>query len=133
MTGLDVLRRCSWYKKDMERLKLRLDCVRDAALRVTRSADATGHGGQTDKMGDYAAKVDEIEREMQRRREQYARDVGTAARLIERLDPVQGSVLYMRMVQGKSVQQICAQLYYGESTVKKLLREGRAELETIVL
>lgn len=131
MTGWDVLRRCSSYKRDMERLQMRLGCARDAAMRVTRSMDTTGHGGGEDKMGEYAAKADAIEREMRTREQRYAREVAMASRLLEQFDPLQGGVLYMRMVQGMSVQQISAQLYYSKSTVKGWLRQGRETLMAI--
>lgn len=131
MTGMDVLRRCRDYKKDMARLQLRLGCARDAAMRITRSTDTTGPGGNTDKMGEYAAKVDGIEREMRARAEQYALDVGLAVQLVTRIDPVQGRAVYLRMVSGMTIRQTAAELHVSESGAKGLYRRGRETLEKI--
>ena len=128
MTGMDVLWRCRDYKKDIARLQLRLGCARDAAMRITRSTDTTGHGGGQDKMSEYASKVDEIEREMRDRAEQYARDVALAAQLMERLEPAQGNVLYMRMVR-----QVAAQMHVSTDSVRGLYRRGRTAAESIEL
>lgn len=133
MTGMDVLWRCRDYKKDIARLQLRLGCARDAAMRITRSTDTTGHGGRQDKMSEYASKVDEIEREMRDRAEQYARDVALAAQLMERLEPAQGNVLYMRMVRCMTVRQVAAQMHVSTDSVRGLYRRGRTAAESIEL
>lgn len=131
MTGMDVLRRCREYKTDMARLQLRLGCARDAATRITRSADVTGHAGGGDRMGEFAAKVDAIEREMRERSIQYARDIATAAQLVTRIDPTQGQVMHLRLVRGLTVRQTAAEMHMGESCVKGLYRRGREALEAI--
>ena len=131
MTGMDVLRRCSEYKNDMARLRLRLGCARDAAMRITRSTDTTGHGSGGDKMGVYVEKVDEIEREMVIREAQYEQDVGMAARLVTRIDPLQGRVMYLRLVRGLTIRQTAAELRTSESSVRGLYRRGREALEEI--
>ena len=131
MTGMDVLWRCRDYKKDIARLRLRLECARDAAMRVTRSADMTGHGSGGDRMSLYAEKVDDIEREMVIREALYERDVGMAARLVTQIDPLQGQVVYLRLVRGLTIRQTAAELRTSESSVRGLFRRGREALEGI--
>ena len=131
MTGMDVLRRVRAYEKDMARLRLRLSCARDAAMRITRSTDTTGHGGQEDKMGEYAAKVDAIEREMEARTALNNGDLLRAGMVVAQLDPEQGIVMYCRMVRGLTVRQTAGELKISESSVKGLYRRGRETLEGI--
>lgn len=131
MTGMDVLWRCRDYKKDIARLQLRLGCARDAAMRITRSTDTTGHGGGQDKVSEYASKVDEIEREMRERAEQYARDVALAGQLVTRIDPLQGWVVYLKLVRGLTIRQTAAELRTSESSVRGLYRRGREAMEEI--
>ena len=131
MTGMDVLRRVRAYDTDMARLRLRLNCARDAAMRITRSMDTTGHGGMNDKMGEYAARVDQIEREIKQRRMAYEHDLIEATRLVAQLDPQQGEVIHMRMVRGMTVRQVAGEMKTSESSVKGLYRRGREALEEI--
>ena len=131
MTGMDVLRRVRAYDTDMARLRLRLACARDAATRITRSTDTTGHGGMVDKMGEHAAKVDQIEREMAARRAVYERDVLEAARLIGEMEPLQGRVMHLRMMRGMTVRQTAGEMKTSEGSVKGLFRRGREALESV--
>lgn len=131
MTGMDVLRRCRNYERDMERLKLRIMCAKDAVLQCTRSMDMTSYGGVDDKMGRYAAKVDGIEREMEDRRIQYLLDVELAAGLLARLEPMQGKVLHQRMILGVSVKETAVNLHISCDSVRGLYRRGCGELEEI--
>ena len=133
MTGMDVLRRVRAYDKDMARMRLRLSCARDAAMRITRSTDTTGHGGLQDKMGEHAAKVDQIEHEMDARRAQYERDLVTAGILVGNLEPQQGRAMYLRMVRGMTVRQTAGEMHLSEGSVKGLYRRGRETLESVYL
>lgn len=131
MTGMDVLRSVRAYDKDMARLRLRLGCARDAATRITRSTDTTGHGGGADKMSEYAARADGIEREIAERKAKYEQDVELAIRLIGELEPQQGRVMHLRMVCGMTVRQTAGELSISESAVKGLYRRGREALESV--
>ena len=131
MTGMDVLRRCSEYEKDMARLRLRIRCAKDAVTRLTRSTDTSGHGGGEDKMSAYVGRLDELERALIAREEQYIRDVELAARLVARIDPMQGQAIHLRMVCGLTIRQTAAELRTSESSVRGLCRRGQEALERI--
>lgn len=133
MTGMDVLRRVQAYGRDMERLRLRLRCTRDAATQCTRSADVTGHGGAEDRMGRYAALVCDIEQEIEARKQVQARDMLTVQQLLGEMEPMQGEVVYMRMVVHLTVRQVAGELKTSESSVRGLYRRGRETLEAITL
>lgn len=132
MTGMDVLRRVHAYAKDMDKLKLRRLCAHDAMMRCTRSADATGHGCSEDKMGQYAAKVDAIDREMEARKRMYDMELREALALIEGLvEPSQGVAMYRGWICGMTVRQTAAELRISESGVRGLRRRGREALELL--
>lgn len=129
MTGMDVMRRCREFDQDMARLRLRLACVRDAQMRLTRSIQTSGFGGGgEDRMAGYAAQVDAIEREIRAREAQYIADVEAAARLVDRLPPEQGLVMHLRMVCGMTVRQTAAHTRQTEASVKGLCRRARETL-----
>lgn len=131
MTGMDVLRRIRAYEKDMQRLRLRRLCAQDAATQCTRSADMTGHGGGGDRMSEYMARIDAIEREMVEREAQLALDLELAAKLVSAIDPAQGAVLHMRMVRGMTVRETAASLHTSCDSVRGLYRRGCGALEGV--
>lgn len=131
MTGMDVLRRCRSYKKDIERLNLRRMCAQDVATRSTRSMDVSGHvGGMTDAMGNYVARVDEIDRMISIRKEMYAIEREAAAVLIAGFsEPMQGIAMYHGWLCGLTTRQTAAVMKNSESAVRGLRRRGREILE----
>ncbi len=124
MTGMDVLRRCSGYDRDMERLRLRRAMAMDAATHVTRSMSASGHGDGADRMGAYAARTDALDRAMSIRTRMYEMELAEAARLVTVIEPVQGRVIYLRKVRGMTVRQTAAVLHTSEDSVRGLQRRA---------
>lgn len=125
MTGMDVLRRCRQYQGNMDQLQLKLDMAKDLVTRATRSADTLGHGTGGDKMGEYMARVDLIDRQMQERREMYRAEVETAVQMLGQLSPEQGYVMMMRYIEGMTVRQIAGARHLTEDGVRGLIRRGR--------
>ncbi len=124
MTGMDVLRRCRNYDKDMERLRLRRAMMLDAVTRVTRSPTTSGHGGGADKMGAYAARADALELAMEIRARMYEMELSEATRLASTIEPAQGSAIYLKMVRGMTVRQVAATLHASEDSVRGLQRRA---------
>lgn len=132
MTGMDVLRRVHAYAKEMDKLKLRRLCAHDAMTRCTRSTDITGYGGPADKLAQYAARVDAVDRAIQARKRMYDMELDEALELIEGLtEPSQGVVMYRGWICGMTVRQTAAELRISESSVRGLRRRGREVLEVI--
>lgn len=129
MTGMDVLRRCRAYDKDMERLKLRQLCARDIMTKATRSAAVIGHGEQADKMSEYMARVDAAARARDARAEMYQMELDEAARLIAGLAPGQGAAIHYHMIRGLTLRQTAAEMRMEESSVRGLYRRARGNME----
>lgn len=124
MTGMDVLRRCSGYGRDMERLMLRHAMAMDAVMQVTRGLSASGHGSGADRMGSYAARKDALERAMSLRTRMYEMELCEAARLVTLIEPAQGRAIYLRMVRGMTVRQTAGVLHASEDSVRGLTRRA---------
>lgn len=131
MTGLDVLERCKGYERDMERLRTQAAFARDAVMRVTRSAQAIGHGGGADKLAAYTAKADAIERAMALRTRMSIVELDEAGRLAGLLEPTQGQAIRLLMVRGMTVRQTAAEMHMSEDGVRGLQRRARRALASM--
>lgn len=125
MNGMDVMRRCAAYEKDMVRMKNMLLFLRDAATRITRPTDAQGHGGGGDKLAELTARADEIERGMQARRQAYDMEVIEALRLVGNIGlPETGAVIYRKYVCGETYAAIAAGTGNTEDSVRGMHKRG---------
>lgn len=130
MTGMDVLRRCASYARDMDRLRLRRRQIRDAATRITRSPDAQGHGAVEDKAAALIARADEIERGMHARERAHDMEVVEALRLVGELaTPDTSAVLYARYVEGLTYGALAARMRASEDAVRSALRRGERAID----
>lgn len=132
MTGMDVLRRCAEYEKDVRRMKTMLRSTRDAMTRVTRPTDAQGHGGAGDKLGSLTARADEIERGMAARREAYDMELVEALRLVGTIDaPDVSAVMYAHYVSGDTYAAIAVGQNSTDNAVRGLRRRGTAIMQGV--
>lgn len=131
MTGLEVLTMCERYAGDMRRLKLMYDMAMDAATRVTPRMDGNGGGRSSDVRSAperFAVKAEGVSRRMDARRGMYALELQEAANLLERLPPDMASVLYRRMIDGRTVKEIAIELDVSVDAVRARLSRGRSAL-----
>lgn len=131
MTGLEVLTMCERYAGDMRRLKLSYDMAMDAATRVTPRMDGNGGGRSSDVRSAperFAVKAEGITRRMDARRAMYALELQEAANLLEQLPPDMASVLYRRMIDGRTVKEIAIELDVSVDAVRARLSRGRTSL-----
>ena len=131
MTGMDVLRQCHRYGDDVAKLKLKKQIALDTATRITGSMSGGGGRGSdvSDKAGAYGRKVKEIELALEAREEMYAMEMFYAGEALASLGVDAASVMYARMVQGKTVRQAAGALRKSESAVRGLYARARAELD----
>ena len=129
MNGMDVMRRCAAYERDMERMQTMLLFLRDAATRITRPTDAQGRGGGGDKMAELAACADEIERSRQARCQTHNMEIVEALRLVgEMRTPEMGAIFYRKYVGGETYAAIAAGLRTSEDSVRSTHRRGMSLL-----
>lgn len=125
MTGMDVLRRCRDYERDVRRMKAMLRNTRDAMKRITRPTDAQGHGGAGDRLGNLTARADEIERGICARKAAYNMEVMEALRLVGEMDsPEASAVMYAKYVEGSTYAAIAVGRRTSEDAVRGAHRRG---------
>lgn len=133
MTGMDVLRQCRRYGDDVAKLKLKKQIALDTATRIT--GGMSGGGGRSsdisDKAGTYARKAKEVELALEAREEMYAMELFCAGEVVARLGVDTASVMYARMIQGKTVRQTAGALHKSESAVRGLYARAREDLEAM--
>lgn len=131
MTGLDVLRRCQSYRQQCEQIESRIYFARDALMRCTRSADAQGHGGGGDKMGELVARIDMLERRLEALERAHNREILEAAALCGKMENAAAArLMYGTMVEGCTLRQMMGELKIdSDATAKHIKRVGRAALD----
>ena len=131
MTGLDVLIACERYRGDMQRLRTAYNVAMDAATRVTPRMDRDG-GGRSSEVSSaperFAVRAEGLSRRMDARRAMYAQELLEASVLLEQLPPDMASVLYRRMVEGRTVKEIAVERDCSVDAVRGLLSRGRVAL-----
>ncbi|MDO5300100.1 MAG: hypothetical protein Q4F18_11775 [Clostridia bacterium] len=132
MTGMDVLRRCAAYERDVRRMKAMLHGIRDVMTRVTRPTDAQGRGGAGDRLGNLTARADEIERGICARKAAYNMEVMEALRLVGEMDnPGISTVMYSKYVEGCTYAAIAMRQKTSESAVRSAHRRGCEALKAV--
>lgn len=133
MTGLEVLERCQRYAHEMEQLRARIHFARDAQTRCTRSADAQGHGGGGDRMGELTARIDMLERRARALEAAHNREVIEAAALCGQMENAAAArMVYGTMVEGLTLRQMMGELGIdSEAAAKALKRRGRESLSAM--
>lgn len=129
-----MLTMCERYAGDMRRLKLSYDMAMDAATRVTPRMDGNGGGRSSDVRSAperFAVKAEGITRRMDARRAMYAMELQEAANLLEQLPPDMASVLYRRMIEGRTVKEIALELDASVDSVRARLLRGRVALSAM--
>lgn len=130
MTGMDVLRRCACFEQDAMRLRQMEAFTRDAAMRVTRSPDAQGHGAGMDKTSALIARADELARGLRARMAAHDMEVVEALRLIGGMDVAQnGAVLYGRYVEGMTYAALAIRMATSEDAVRSMHRRAVRDME----
>ena len=131
MTGLDVLRRCAAYEKDMERLRTQRALAYDAATRITAQMGGGGGGRSQEisaKPERFALAAQWLDRRMDARRAMYALELSEAARLLSDMEPATCEALRLTMIAGLTAPQAAEAMRRTQDSVRGMLRRGRNEL-----
>lgn len=127
MDGLETLRQCEAYARDMERLRVSYQMALEAATRTTPRLDADGGGrsGVSNAPERFAERADWIRRRMDARRAMYAMELDAAADLMELLPPDIADALRLVMIEGDTIRQAAGHMGKSVDGVRYLLRRGR--------
>lgn len=133
MNAVDILIRCRDAIADIRRLEERRARLEECATSVTSRINKTGSrsGGVTDKVGTFAADIDDCDADITKRRRAYDVELLAACKVVDMLTEPECGVIYRYYVQGQTIGGIARALNYSTGYVKQKKREGLAMAEAL--
>lgn len=133
MNAVDILNRCRDAITDIRRLEERRSRLEECATSVTSLINQTGSrsGGVSDKVGAFAADMDECDRELAARRRAYDVELLAACKVVDMLAEPECGVIYRYYVQGQTINGIARALNYSTSYVKQKKKSGLDMVEAL--
>lgn len=118
---------CSYrnYYHEVKRLQMELEELRQHKMNPSVNQDGMPHGNETSDLSDYAAKVDEIEREIIKERYKCLCRLIDVRRRIEAMeDQNERDVLFYRYIKRMGWKSICVKMEYSWKQIHRI--HGRA-------
>lgn len=135
MNAITILKRCRAAKNDIERLQQRIEQRRDVLGSLSApQADPNGgsHGtGDKDKIGRILADIDELEREMEARKEAEKAEKVASCALMDMVPDLEGRVLYDYYVKRMDTPEIARKEKYTAGYIRKTKRNAEQRLDML--
>lgn len=135
MNAMTILKRCRAAKNDIGRLLQRIEQRRDVLDSLSApQADPNGGSrgtGDKDKIGKILADIDELEREVEARKEAEKAEKTAALTLLDMVPELEGRVLYDYYVKRWDTPEIARKEKYTAGYVRKTKRNGEQLLEML--
>ncbi len=135
MNAMTILKRCRAAKNDIGRLLQRIEQRRDVLDSLSApQADPNGGSrgtGDKDKIGKILADIDELEREVEARKEAEKAEKTAALTLLDMVPDLEGRVLYDYYVKRWDTPEIARKEKYTAGYVRKTKRNGEQLLEML--
>lgn len=128
MNAVDILDRCRDAAAEIGRLTERRERLMECATSVTSHIGRSGGrgGSVSDKVASFAADLDECERQLSARKNEYDAELLAACRIVDTLGEPECGIMYRYYVQGQTVSGIAQALNYSVSYVKQKKRGALA-------
>ena len=135
MNAMTILKRCRAAKNDIGRLLQRIEQRRDVLDSLSApQADPNGGSrgtGDKDKIGKILADIDELEREVEARKEAEKAEKTAALTLLDMVPDLEGRVLYDYYVKRWDTPEIARKEKYTAGYVRKTKRNAEQLLEML--
>ena len=135
MNAMTILKRCRAAKNDIGRLLQRIEQRRDVLDSLSAPQDDPNGGsrgtGDKDKIGKILADIDELEREVEARKEAEKAEKTAALTLLDMVPDLEGRVLYDYYVKRWDTPEIARKEKYTAGYVRKTKRNGEQLLEML--
>ena len=135
MNAMTILKRCRAAKNDIGRLLQRIEQRRDVLDSLSApQADPNGGSrgtGDKDKIGKILADIDELERDVEARKEAEKAEKTAALTLLDMVPDLEGRVLYDYYVKRWDTPEIARKEKYTAGYVRKTKRNGEQLLEML--
>ena len=115
LTAMEILERCRRAEAEKRRLQEKVDMIRDMAVRMTSSLSGAGarSTGGGDHMAAMMARLEAAEQDVQRRDREYTAEVAAACQLLDRLPPLECSILTRYYIRGETLRAISKGMGYS--------------------
>lgn len=128
MEAMTIFRRCRAAEDEIQRIQVRISQRWDALTGIgAPQADPNGGsrgGGDTDKTGRIMGDIDQLEREVQARREALQAETVAALTLLDAVPDLENEVLYLYYLKRMSTGEIAKEKSYTPGYVRKVKRDG---------
>lgn len=135
MNAMTILKRCLAAESDIERLQQRIAQRRDVLASLSApQADPNGGSrgsGDRDKTGRILAEIDELEREMEARKEAYEVEKVAACALMDMVPDKEGRILFLYYVKHIDTGAIARKEKYQVSYVRRMKRDAEKLIEML--
>ena len=136
MRAMTILKRCRSAAADIERLQERIDQRRDVLGSVSAPLGDPNGGsraqGDRDKIGAILGDIDQLERELQGRREEELAEKAAAVVLLDMVPDLERKVLYDYYVKRWDTGEIARKEKYTPGYVRKTKRIGEQMLDMLI-
>lgn len=135
MNAMTILKRCRAAEGDIERLQQRIDQRHDV-LDSLSAPQADPNGGSRgsadkDKMGRIWGEIDELERELEARKEAYAAEKCAAVALTDMVPDLESKILFAYYVKRMDTTAIARKEKYQTSYVRRVKRDAEKLIEML--
>ena len=135
MKAMEILKRCRAAKSEIDRIRQRIEQWKEVLGSLSApQADPNGGSrgtGDRDKIGRILADIDQLEREIEARKEAEQAEKVSVCALMEQLPDLEGRVLYDYYVKRWDTGEIARKEKYTAGYVRKAKRTGEQLLEMI--
>ena len=133
MTATEILNRVKNAESDKKAIRARIRRYKESATRITAALENAGiHcNGQPDKMAEIVAEIDALERELKERDRRYAAEVTACCMLIDRLDELDGRIIYAYYIMGLTLDGIASTFGYTLRYVKCRKKQALNQLRSL--
>ena len=135
MNAMTILKRCRAAEGDIERLQQRIEQRRDVLTSLSApQADPNGGSrgsGDKDKTGRILAEIDELERELEARKEAEKAEKVASCALMDMVPDLEGKILFGYYVKRLDTTAIARKEKYQTSYVRRVKRDAEKLIEML--
>lgn len=131
VTAFDIMNRLRKAGDEIASIQESIDMRREAVTAITaKYGTEGGHAsGVNDKMGEYAARVDELIDRLRRRKRRWAAEMEVCLNLAEKMEGVERTVLYSYYAKAWTLDAIAESAGYSPAYTRKVKAQLDAKLK----
>lgn len=134
MTAKEYLSQYQDLKKDIVAQEAKLEEIRSLAEKSTPSVEGGGRGIVSDRVGNGAAKIVDLEQEIEQKKGHLLDLMREIEEMIDEVkNPLLRLILIMRYIRGYTCEETADAIHYSVRQEQRLHKEALSEIEKILL